>query len=48
MADISLLDWFMIPLNNIIKTYKLVDQYLFHTEQSLKVLKFIDAKEIKL
>lgn len=31
-----------------LKTYKLVDQYLFHTEQSLRLLKFLEAKEIDL
>lgn len=31
-----------------LKTYKLVDQYLFHTEQSLGLLKFLDAEEISL
>ena len=31
-----------------LKTYKLVDQYLFHTEESLKTLKFIEAKEVTL
>ena len=29
-----------------LKTYKLVDQYLFHTEIALQSLTFIDAKEI--
>lgn len=29
-----------------LKTYKLVDQYLFHIEQSLRLLKFIEAKEV--
>lgn len=29
-----------------LKAYKLVDQYLFHTEKSLKALLFIEAKEI--
>lgn len=29
-----------------LKTYKLVDQYLLHTEQSLNLLTFIKAKEI--
>ena len=38
----------ILTLISDLKTYKLVDQYLFHTEQSLKALKFIDAKEIKL
>ena len=31
-----------------LKTYKLVDQYLFHTERSLGLLKFLEAKEIGL
>lgn len=31
-----------------LKTYKLVDQYLFHTELSLTKLQFIEAKEIVL
>lgn len=31
-----------------LKTYKLVDQYLFHTEQALKCITFIEAKEIRL
>jgi len=30
-----------------LKTYKLVDQYLFHTEEALKSLTFIEAKEVK-
>lgn len=29
-----------------LKTYKLVDQMLFHTEKSLKYLKYIDSKKI--
>lgn len=29
-----------------LKTYKLVDQYLFHTERSLSLLTFAEAKEI--
>lgn len=29
-----------------LKTYKLVDQYLFHTERSLRLLKFLEAKEV--
>ncbi|MDY5452204.1 MAG: hypothetical protein ACOCNP_07485 [Bacteroidales bacterium] len=29
-----------------LKTYKLVDQYLFHTEKSLASLKFIESKKI--
>ena len=31
-----------------LKTYKLVDQYLFHTSQALEYLSFIEAKEVKL
>lgn len=31
-----------------LKTYRLVDQYLFHTDRSLTYLKFINAKEIEL
>ena len=30
-----------------LKTYKLVDQYLFHTERALQSLKFTEAKEVK-
>lgn len=31
-----------------LKTYKLVDQYLFHTEESLRAIKFVESKIIKL
>ncbi len=31
-----------------LRTYTLVDQYLFHTELSLESLKFIDAEEVRL
>lgn len=31
-----------------LKTYKLVNQLLFHTERSLQTLTFIDKKEVKL
>ena len=31
-----------------LKTYKLVDQYLFHTPQALEALTFVKAKEILL
>ncbi|MCD8211139.1 MAG: DUF3990 domain-containing protein [Prevotella sp.] len=31
-----------------LKTYKLIDQYLFHTESSLTALKFIEAKKVTL
>ena len=29
-----------------LRAYKLVDQYLFHTERSLKTLTFVEAKEV--
>ena len=29
-----------------LKTYKLIDQYLFHTEKALQVITFIEAKEV--
>jgi hypothetical protein len=31
-----------------LKTYQLIDQYLFHTERALQTLTFIQAKEIRL
>ena len=31
-----------------LRTYELVDQFLFHTEQSLQYLTFIEAKEVTL
>lgn len=31
-----------------LKTYRLVDQYLFHTEKSLLAIKFIESKTIRL
>ena len=31
-----------------LKTYKLVDQYLFHTSEALKYVTFLDAKEVVL
>lgn len=31
-----------------LKTYKLVDQYLFHTAKSLESITFIEAKEIEI
>lgn len=31
-----------------LKTYKLVDQYLFHTTESLTAIKFIESIEVKL
>lgn len=38
----------MSTLIQELKTYKLVDQYLFHTEKSLTAIKFVESKEIKL
>ena len=29
-----------------LKTYRLVDQYLFHTEAALQTLTFLEAKEV--
>lgn len=31
-----------------LKTYKLVDQFLFHTEKALKSLTYIESREVKL
>lgn len=31
-----------------LKTYKLVDQYLFHTEESLRAIRFVESKIVKL
>ena len=31
-----------------LRTYKLVDQYLFHTSEALKFVKFLEAKEVAL
>ena len=31
-----------------LKTYKLVDQYLFHTKKSLQAIKFVESKIIKI
>lgn len=31
-----------------LKTYKLVDQYLFHTEESLRAIRFVESKRIEL
>lgn len=30
-----------------LKTYKLVDQFLFHTQKSLNILSFVEAKEVR-
>ncbi len=37
-----------LTLISELKAYKLVDQYLFHTERSLSLLTFLEAKEIGL
>ena len=39
---------FLIYKKTYRKTYKLIDQYLFHTEEALKALTFIEAKEVKI
>lgn len=31
-----------------LKTYRLVDQYLFHTERALQALTFVEAKAVRL
>lgn len=31
-----------------LRTYKLVDQYLFHTSEALKFVTFLEAKEVEL
>lgn len=31
-----------------LKAYKLIDQYLFHTEEALKYIRFISAEEVKI
>lgn len=30
-----------------LKTYKLVDQYLFHTEEALRAIRFVESKIVK-
>lgn len=48
-AAFALYEGGLIDKQNLIselKTYKLVDQYLFHTDKALKTLSFIDALEI--
>ena len=45
------LDYGIIDKQNLIselKAYKLVDQYLFHTDKALKAIKYIEAKEVTL
>lgn len=49
-AAFALYEGGLLDKQNLIaelRTYKLVDQYLFHTEASLQSLTFIEAKEIK-
>lgn len=57
VADDSVYTQFTLYEGNIIsmptliqelKTYRLVDQYLFHTEKSLLAIKFIESKTIRL
>lgn len=50
-AAFALYEGGLLDKHNLIaelKTYKLVDQYLFHTEASLQALRFIEWKEVKL
>ena len=50
-AAFALYEGGIIDKQNLIselKAYKLVDQYLFHTEKALKAIKFIEAKQVTL
>jgi hypothetical protein len=50
-AAFALYEGGLLSKQNLIaelKTYKLVDQYLFHTANSLKAIEFIKAKQIGL
>ena len=50
-AAFALYEGGLIDKNTLIaelKTYKLVDQYLFHTPQALEYIKFAEAKEVTL
>ena len=50
-AAFALYEGSIINKQNLIselKAYKLVDQYLFHTEKALKAIKFIEAKQVTL
>lgn len=50
-AQFSLYEGGIISLQTLIqelKTYKLVDQYLFHTEESLHAIRFVKSISIKL
>ncbi len=50
-AAFALYEGGIIDKQNLIselKAYKLVDQYLLHTEKALKAIKFIEAKQVTL
>lgn len=50
-AAFALYEGGLIDKNTLIselKTYKLVDQYLFHTAEALQYIKFTEAKEVTL
>lgn len=50
-AAFALYEGGIIDKQNLIselKAYKLVDQYLFHTDKALKTVKFIEAKMVTL
>lgn len=50
-AAFALYEGGIIDKQNLIselKAYKLVDQYLFHTDKAVKTPKFIEAKEVTL
>ena len=50
-AAFALYEGGIIDKQNLIselRAYKLVDQYLFHTDKALKALKFTEAKEVTL
>ena len=50
-AAFALYEGGIIDKQNLIselRAYKLIDQYLFHTDKALKTLKFIEAKEVTL
>lgn len=47
-AFVSEIRIFLLGLIAEMKTYKLVDQCLFHTELALKYLNYIDVEEVRL
>ena len=50
-AAFALYEGGIIDKQNLIselKAYKLVDQYLYHTDKALKAIKFIEAKEVTI